>query len=142
MTAVFYGVVLDLFMLAGGFLPKDVLWLRFVYYVVGVLICSVGVALLFRTYIAPEVYELFVKELSRTYGWNIGKVKTVYDCASCLVGIILSFLFFGLWHFEGVKWGTILCALINGFLIAKIGKLMDRRFDFRDATGWRQRFFR
>ena len=141
-TAVFYGVVLDLFMLAGGFLPKDVLWLRFVYYVVGVLICSVGVALLFRTYIAPEVYELFVKELSRTYGWNIGKVKTVYDCASCLVGIILSFLFFGLWYFEGVKWGTILCALINGFLIAKIGKLLDRRFDFRDATGWRQRFFR
>ena len=141
-TAVIYGVVLDLLMLAAGFLPKDALWLRAVYYVVGVLICSVGVALLFRTYIAPEVYELFVKELSRTYGWNIGKVKTVYDCVSCLVGVILSFLLFGLWRFEGVKWGTILCALINGFLIAKIGKLLDRRFDFRDATGWRQRFFR
>lgn len=141
-TAVFYGVVLDLLMLAGGLLPKDVLWLRFVYYVVGVLICSVGVALLFRTYIAPEVYELFVKELSSKYGWNIGKVKTVYDCVSCLVGVVLSFVFFGMWHFEGVKWGTILCALINGFLIARIGKLLDRRFDFRDATGWRDRFFR
>ena len=141
-TAVFYGVVLDLLMLAGGFLPKDVIWMRIVYYVAGVLICSIGVALLFHTYIAPEVYELFVKELSHTYGCNIGKVKTVYDCVSCLIGVILSFIFFGLCHFEGVKWGTILCALINGFLIAQIGKLLDRRFDFRDATGWKERFFR
>lgn len=141
-TAVFYGIVLDLLMLLGGFLPKDVLALRFVYYAVGVFFCSVGVAFLFRTYIAPEVYELFVKELSAKYGWNIHRVKTVYDCVSCLVGVILSFAFFGLWHFEGVKWGTILCALINGFLIGRIGKVLDRMFEFRDRWALRERFFR
>jgi len=141
-TAVFYGVVLDLLMLLGAFLPKDVLALRFVYYTVGVLLCSVAVAFLFRTYVAPEVYELFVKELSAKYGWNIHKVKTVYDCISCLVGVILSFVFFGLWHFEGVKWGTILCALVNGFLIGRIGTALDRVFDFRDRWKLRERFFR
>ena len=141
-TAVFYGVILDLLMLIGSMLPKDILALRFVYYAVGVFLCSVGVAFLFRTYIAPEVYELLVKELSAKYGWNIHKVKTVYDCASCLVGVILSFAFFGLWHFEGVKWGTILCALINGFLIGRIGTVLDRMFDFRDRWKLRERFFR
>ena len=131
-TAVFYGVVLDLVMLAVGLLPADGFVLRAVYYVLGVLICSLGVALLFRTYIAPEVYELFVKELSQKTGWNIHKVKTVYDCVSALIGVLLSFVFFGLWHFEGVKLGTILCALVNGFLIDRIGRILDRLFVFED----------
>lgn len=140
-TAVFYGCVLDLVMLFASYLPAGTVVLRVVWYVVGVLLCSLGVAFLFRTYIAPEVYELFVKELSQKTGWNIHKVKTVYDCASCLVGVILSFAFFGLWHFEGVKWGTILCALINGFLIDRIGRMLDRIFDFRDRFRLRGRFF-
>lgn len=56
----------------------------------------------FYIYIAPEAYELFVKELSGKYGINIHRFKTGYDCGSCLVSIVLSF-FFGLWCFEGVK---------------------------------------
>ena len=59
-TAVIYGFVLDGFMVLGAILPTGYLWLRLIYYVVGMLLCSAGVSAMFHTYISPEVYELFV----------------------------------------------------------------------------------
>ena len=95
---------------------------------------------MFHTYLAPEVYELFVKELSAKFRLRITRVKTVYDISSALVGVLLSFLFFGLWHFEGIKLGTVVCALINGFLIGQCSKLLDRHFTFYDRFPLRSRF--
>ena len=139
-TAVLYGFLLDLMILLVALLPGDGWIARGVFYAAGMLLCSMGVALLFRTYIAPEVYELFVKELAAKYGWSISRVKTVYDCCSCLAGVGMSFAFFGLWHFEGVKLGTVFCALINGSLIGLCGRLYESVFVFRDAFGWRKFF--
>jgi uncharacterized membrane protein YczE len=139
-TAVIYGLVLDGAMLAIGLLPGDSIVLRIVWFVAGMVLCSVGVALLFHTYIAPEAYELFVKELAETHGWSIGTVKTVYDCTSCLIGILLSFAFFGFWHFEGVKLGTVFCALINGWLISMISRGLESLFAFEDALELRNFF--
>ena len=139
-TAVIYGLVLDGAMLAIGLMPGDSIVLRIVWFVAGMVLCSVGVALLFHTYIAPEAYELFVKELAETHGWSIGTVKTVYDCTSCLIGILLSFAFFGFWHFEGVKLGTIFCALINGWLISMISRGLESLFAFEDALKLRNFF--
>ena len=139
-TAVIYGFVLDGFMALGAFLPADRIWLRIVYYILGMLFCSAGVSAMFHTYLSPEVYELFVKEVSAHFRWNINRFKTVYDCTSCLIGILLSFLAFGLWHFEGVKWGTVLCALINGWIIGRFSALYEKHLSFYDRFGWR-RFF-
>lgn len=139
-TAVIYGFVLDGFMALGAMLPVDQIWQRIIYYIVGLLSCSAGVSAMFHTYIAPEVYELFVKEVSAHFHFNINKFKTVYDCISCLVGILLSFLVFGLWHFEGVKWGTVLCALINGWIIGRFSALYEKHFSFYDRFRWRKRF--
>lgn len=131
-TAVFYGFTLDLCMLLAGYLPADGYVWRTCWYLVGMVVCAVGVALLFHTYIPPEAYELFVKEIAGKYNLRIPRVKTVYDCCSCLVGIILSFAFFGFLHFEGVKLGTVFCAIINGWLIGKISSRLEARFEFTD----------
>lgn len=130
-TAVLYGIMLDLVMLLTASLPIS-LHLRIVYFIVGLLLGSLGVALLFHTYIAPEVYELFVKEWSRRFNRDIGKCKTVYDCISCGFSILLSFVFFGFGHFEGVKFGTVICALCNGWTIGKISYFLESRFTFVD----------
>lgn len=61
---------------------------------------------LFHTYLSPEAYELIVKELSVKFGCNINKVKTAYDCFSTVLGMVLSFAFFGFGVFEGVKLRT------------------------------------
>lgn len=131
-TAVLYGVLLDLVMLPAALLPR-LLPLRCLYFVFGVLLGSLGVALLFHTYIAPEVYELFVKEWAEKYRQEIGRCKTVYDCISCAVSVALSFLFFGFGRFEGVKLGTVLCALCNGRIIGRISALLEARLEFTDA---------
>ena len=136
-TAVLYGFLLDGCMALVAPIPHDTVAMRIVLYVLGMLFCSLGVSLLFHTYLPPEAYELFVKLLSERFGVNINVFKTCYDLTSMLVGVALSFAFFGLWHFEGVKLGTLLCALINGFLIGRFSKLFERIFDFRDALPWR-----
>lgn len=136
-TAVVYGFVLDGFMLLGAYLPVDAIPVRFIWYVLGMVLCSAGVSMMFHTYISPEVYELFVKEVSQKFGVNINKFKTCYDCVSTAVGLIMSFLIFGMWKFVGVNWGTILCALINGWIIGRFSKFYEKLFEFRDALPWR-----
>lgn len=138
-TAVITGFILDLFIGWFSALPVS-LPFRALYYVLGMLFCSIGVSLLFHTYITPEAYELFVKEIAETYRLDSAKVKTVYDISSCLLSVILSFIFFGFGHFEGVKLGTVFCALINGWLIGHCSRFWENRFVFSDALPLRKYF--
>ena len=139
-TAVLYGFALDGCMALVGLFPVAGIPWRIVFFLAGALLCSLGVAFMFHTYLAPEAYELFVKEVSSAFRISISKFKTGYDCVSCLLGIVLSFVFFGMWHFEGVKWGTILCALCNGALIGWLGKRMEAHWEFTDALPFRRYF--
>lgn len=140
LTAVVYGVTLDAAIALVSSVAAATILLRLLWYAVGMVLCSLGVALFFRSYIAPEAYELFVKEVSQKTGAPIGRVKTMYDCASCLLGIVLSFAFFGWGHFEGVKAGTVFCALVNGFLIGRLDAFLSCHCTFQDRLPLR-RFF-
>ena len=139
-TAVVYGFILDGCIFLVALIPDGGLMQRIVFFVSGMFVCSFGVSMVFHTYISPEAYELFVKEISTKFSFNINKVKWIYDISSCLVGIVLSFLFFGLWHFEGVKLGTIICAVLNGFIIGGFSKLFEHFFDFQDGLKLRKLF--
>ena len=139
-TAVLYGFLLDGWMLLTRGLPADSFAIRGLWYVLGMLLGAASIACFFRTYIAPEVYELLVKELSLKLNRPTHRVKTVYDCVSCAVAVAMSFAFFGLGRFEGVKLGTVICALVNGSLIGWATGFLDRRFAFRDALPWRKYF--
>ena len=139
-TAVIYGFVLDGLMALAALLPAQAIWLRLVWYVLGMVVCSAGVACMFHTYLPGEIYELFVKEASAHFGVEIHRFKTGYDCVSCFVGLVMSFLIFGMWHFVGVNWGTVLCALVNGWMIGRCSAWMEKHLDMRDALPWRQFF--
>lgn len=141
LSALMYGRVLDGFQLLLAPLSMSMPVLRLVFFGIGVLLCAIGVALMFRTYLMPEVYELFIKELAGRHHIPISRFKTAYDCASCLLAICLSFLFFGLFHFEGVKLGTVFCALVNGKLVGFCGQLMDRVWTFSAALPRWEHFF-
>ena len=139
-TAVLYGLILDFMIMLVGFVPSEGIVMRLVLYVLGLVGCASGVSLLFHTYISPEVYELFVKEVSKLLGININRFKTIYDCTSCVVAIVMSFAFFGLWEFEGVKLGTVVCALVNGYVIGMFSKVYERYFEFKDGLKLRRYF--
>lgn len=139
-TAVLYGFCLDGCMWLVGFLPAGNLIFRVIYYIIGMIVCSIGVSLFFHTYFCPEAYELIVAEISKKFNLPVSRVKTVYDCVSCVVSILLSFIFFGFGHFEGVKWGTIVCALVNGSIIGLCSRFFDASFDFKDRLPLRKFF--
>lgn len=132
-TAVVYGLLLDGWMALVRPLPMPGVAFRCGFFLAGMVLGSVGVALLFHTYFAPEAYELVVKELAAQRGASIAKVKTAYDLVSLAASVGLSFLFFGFGHFEGVKLGTLITALVNGWLIGRLSAGMEQRFAFRDA---------
>ena len=48
-TAVVYGFVLDAFMLLGAALPAGSVWLRVIYYALGMFFCAAGVSAMFHT---------------------------------------------------------------------------------------------
>lgn len=134
-TAVLYGFVLDGWIALLALVPETVagaLPVRLFLYIAGMVFCAMGVSLMFRTYISPEVYELFVKEFADRWGKKISVVKTVYDCVSCAVAVAMSFAIFGAGVFVGVQWGTVVCALLNGWIIGRWGRFWDRFFVFCD----------
>lgn len=139
-TAVLYGFILDFMIMWVSYIPSDLLICRILLYICGLIGCAVGVSLLFHTYISPEVYELFVKEISALLNANINKVKTIYDCTGCVIAVIMSFAFFGWFNFEGVKIGTIVCALLNGFTIGAFSKIFEKHFEFKDRLKLRKFF--
>ncbi len=131
-TAVVYGFILDGFMALAAFIPGELIPVRAVCYIAGMLLCAVGVSFMFHTYIPPEAYELFVSEVSRRFNIKISRFKTAYDVTSCAIAVVMSFCFFGFGHFEGVKAGTVICALVNGFIIGRCTVFLEKHFDFVD----------
>lgn len=139
-VAIFYGFILDLGMtVTGSLLPEGAdVALRVAVYVAGDLAVCFGIAMILRSYLPPEVYEMFVKEVTRIGHFKISTVKTLYDCGSLLVAVLMSMALLG--KIEGVGIATVICAFINGFLIGKNGQLLDKYWEFRDIFPLRAKF--
>ena len=139
LTAVIYGVVLDGFMLIIEF-PALSVMARVALFVVGLFSGAAGLSLFFKSYLTPLVYELFVKEVSAKLHVPLSHFKTYFDMVFCVLAVMLSFTFFGFGHFEGVKIGTVVCTLLNGWLIGRYTESLDNKFSFRDYRPWRKFF--
>ena len=136
-TAFLYGTVLDVAINIVELFPcSGIVW-KVIFYSAGLIICAIGVALLLHTYLPPEAYELVVKELSAKFNVTVGRTKTIYDCCSCILAMFLSICFFN--AFVGVKWGTIVCAIVNGWLIGKFSWLLENKFVLKDAFSLRNK---
>lgn len=139
LTAVIYGVVLDGLMLVINF-PELSLMARIALFVVGLFSGAAGLSFFFKSYLTPLVYELFVREVSQKLHVPLSHFKTYFDLVFCVLGIMFSFAFFGFGQFEGVKAGTIVCTLLNGWLIGRYTASLEKKFDFTDARPWREFF--
>ena len=102
--------------------------------------CTFAIALLINTYIAPEVYELLVKEVAQKWNKPFGKIKIAYDIFSLVLAVVMSICFFGWWPLEGIGIGTVVSALVNGWLIATFSKLLNKKLNFVDSLPLRKYF--
>lgn len=133
-TAILYGFTLDGAVWLAQFLPCEGLVVRIVFFVVGILISSWGLAFLFRTYVPQEAFEIFVLEMTELTGAGFVKVKIIYDICSLMLAVAMSFLFFGFGVFNGVNIGTLAIACVNGVTIGMFGRLNDKMFSFVDGS--------
>ena len=150
-AAILYGLALDLSTKLTAFFPQ-LLPLRIIAYLIGVIIICAAVALLFSAYLPPEAYEMFVKEFSAKFKKPIPKVKMIYDCASLVVAIILCIILLSPFKADsflgvinnfmacGISIGTVACAFINGPIIGLFQKLYSKIFNFKDALKLRKFF--
>lgn len=139
-SAFLYGIVLDGLLWGLSLTGSWSIPVRLGMMVVGLALCSLGVAFFFKTYLAPGAYELFVKELSLRYRWNVGRVKVIYDLTSCLVAVVLSLAVFGSLFEYGIGLGTVLVACVNGLLIGWFSALLDKKFTFFDRFDFAKYF--
>jgi len=137
-TAFLFGLSLDALLIPTSLVPLDFMAVRIIVMICGMLCVAIGIALLFNTYLPPESYELFIKELSAKTGIGVGRLKTAYDISSLALSVILSFVLFGFMNFEGMGIGTVVSALLNGTLIGTAAKLFKRYFVFPDLLPLRK----
>ena len=141
-TAVLYSLMLDGMITLLSFITVDGLVFRIVMYALGMVICTLGVALVFNTYIPQAAYEMFVKEITDHFGIALHKFKLAYDYVSCGIAILLSFAFFGFGQFHGIGWGTVAGTFVNGLLINMWNNFLHKHRTFADGMPWRKFFNR
>lgn len=130
-TCLIYGAVLDLWRAAIPMFNPSVtepgsmsMPLRITFFVVGTLITALAIAMCFRTYLYPQVYDFFVKGITERFALDQTKFKIAFDMTFLALSCVMTLLFFR--KFVGIGAGTIITALVNGFLIGNFGKLLDK----------------
>lgn len=134
LTSVIYGAVLDFWRYIIPHFNPDItppgslaMWLRIVYFVLGMVLTSFAVALFFQTYLCPQVYDYFVKEVSAKYNIDRTKFKRAFDLSMLIIAIVLTLVLFG--KFVGVGIGTIIMTLLNGLLIGFFSKWLEKHLE-------------
>lgn len=129
-----YGAILDLWRLIPIFNPEtihDNIVLRVVFFVTGIVLTSLAVAMFFKSYFLPEVTDLFVKAVVDRYNLKQTIFKTSYDVIFLVGSVVMSLIFFG--KLNGIGVGTVIIVLLNGIMIGLWGKFIDKFFDIVPA---------
>ena len=129
-VAIIYGFILDGAVAVVSLLPTGIV-ARIIIYLVGILLCCAGVALLFGCYLPVASHELIVKETATKLGLPVHKVKITYDVGCLAIAVIASLLLFG--RLVGIGVGTVVGAFAYGPIIRLFQRAYDKIFVFEDG---------
>lgn len=128
-VGVAYGLLLDMWRLVFGKEVYGTMPLRVVSAVCGAVITALAIAMLLRTYLPQQPYELVVKEASDKYNFPVNKAKWIFDISVLVLAIALMLVLFGRFDTKLVGIGTLVLTLVNTPLIVLWGKVLDRFFE-------------
>lgn len=134
-TGLLYGLMLDCWRLIPAFDPAVTvpgsmpMPLRIAYLAIGIVLTSFAVALSFKSYLYPQVYDFFVKGLTDHYALPRTRFKQCFDLSALALSLVLSLTLLG--SLSGIGIGTLVAAICNGFLIGGFSKLFDRTLQVR-----------
>ena len=94
--------------------------MKIVYLLIGCLILGVGVYMEVLADVVMLPGESFVRAIVLTWKTNFGTTKICFDVSMSVIAAVLSFVFAG--RLAGVREGTVIAALLVGFIARLIGK--------------------
>lgn len=119
------GLILDgWFLVLGGNGAYETMPMRIFAFVLGLVVCGLGVALIFRTTYPIQAYDFAVVQISAKYGLRQDKVKLANDCIMLAISVILALALTK--KLTGIGIGTVVTTLLNSTVIAMWGKLIDK----------------
>lgn len=109
-----FSFFIDLTMSLLGFIQPETYVLKVISLVIGCLILGFGVFMEMVANVAMLPGETTVRAVSDVFSTDFGKTKIAFDSSMTVIAAILSFIMFK--HLDGVREGTIVAAILVGFI--------------------------
>lgn len=109
-----FSCFIDLTMSLLGFMQPETYAMKVVSLIVGCLILGFGVFMEMVANVAMLPGEATVRAVSDVFSTDFGKTKIAFDSSMTVIAAILSFIMFR--HLDGVREGTIVAAILVGFI--------------------------
>ena len=107
-----FSFFIDLTMSLLGFMQPETYAMKVVSLIVGCLILGVFMEMAANVAMLPG--EATVRAVSDVFSTDFGKTKIAFDSSMTVIAAILSFIMFR--HLDGVREGTIVAAILVGFI--------------------------
>ena len=119
-VSIIFGYFIDLTMILFFWVNPEAYIMKIVYLLIGCLILGVGVYMEVLADVVMLPGESFVRAIVLTWKTNFGITKICFDVSMSVIAAVLSFVFAG--RLAGVREGTVIAALLVGFIARLIGK--------------------
>lgn len=119
-VSIIFGYFIDLTMILFSWVNPEAYIMKIVYLLIGCLILGVGVYMEVLADVVMLPGESFVRANVLTWKTNFGTTKICFDVSMSVIAAVLSFIFAG--RLDGVREGTVIAALLVGFIARLIGK--------------------
>ena len=119
-VSIVFGYFIDLTMLLFYWVNPEMYVMKIVYLLIGCLILGFGVYMEVLADVVMLPGESFVRAIVLTWKTNFGTTKICFDVSMAVIAAVLSFVFAG--RLDGVREGTVIAALLVGFIARLFGK--------------------
>ncbi len=119
-VSIIFGYFIDFAMILLSWVNPEEYLMKIVYLLIGCLILGVGVYMEVLADVVMLPGESFVRAIVLIWKTNFGTTKICFDVSMSVIAAILSFVFAG--RLAGVREGTVIAALLVGFIARLIGK--------------------
>lgn len=123
--SILFGYFIDLTMILLSFVNPQTYLFKIIYLLAGCAILGFGVYLEVVANVAMLPGESFVRAVTVTWNTDFGTTKVMFDVSMTVIAGVLSLFF--IQELKGVREGTVIAALLVGFIARLLGRVLKRK---------------
>lgn len=121
-VSILFGYFIDFTMILLAFVQPESYLSKIIYLLIGCVILGFGVYIEVLADVVMLPGESFVRAIVQTWNREFGSTKVCFDVSMAVIAAVLSFI---LAHrLDGVREGTVIAALLVGFIARQFGKAL------------------